>query len=126
MRTEAWLNKKYLTLHPATGEPFADDVRAELMPLCDQEAAQAEYDDMKRLLLGNARHLNAENERLRELIGLAYGHLWMVNNEPGTPRRYPPERAAYEARKLLRDTMTHEQRGLFINRVLATVPGLGA
>lgn len=41
MRTVAWLNKKYMTLHPATSEPFADDVRAELMPLCDQEAAEA-------------------------------------------------------------------------------------
>lgn len=41
MRTTAWLNKKYLTLHPATEDPFADEVRAELMPLCDQEAAEA-------------------------------------------------------------------------------------
>ena len=51
-----------------------------------------------------------ELETLREVVGLAYGHLWMVANEPGTPRRYPPERAVYEARKLL----------------IAQVPGLGA
>ena len=74
MRTIAWLNKKYRTLHLATGEPFAEDVRAELMPLCDQEAAQAEYDDLKALLLGNARHLNTENKRLlaalHELVAL--------------------------------------------------------
>ena len=67
-----------------------------------------------------------ELETLREAVGLAYGYLWLVNNEPGTPRRYSPERAACEARKLLRDTMTHEQRGAFINRVIAAVPGLGA
>lgn len=41
MRTVAWLNKKYMTLHKATSEPFADEVRAELMPLCDQDAAEA-------------------------------------------------------------------------------------
>lgn len=52
-----------------------------------------------------------------EAIATAYGYLWHVNNEPGTPNQYPPERAAYEARKILRDQMTHEQRGLAINRV---------
>lgn len=41
MRTVAWLNKKYGTLHRETGEPFAEEVRAELMPLCDQDAAEA-------------------------------------------------------------------------------------
>ena len=64
-----------------------------------------------------------ECERLRESIGMAYGYLWCVNNEPGTPHQYPPERAAYEARKLLRDTMTSEQRGTFINRAVALVRG---
>lgn len=59
---------------------------------------------------------------LEEKVGLAYGFLWCVNNEPGTPMRCPPERAAYEARKLLRDTMTHEQRGTYINRVVAMIP----
>jgi len=56
-----------------------------------------------------------ENIELREKIAVAYGYLWHVNNEPGTPCQYPPERAAYEARKILRDTMTHEQRGDGIN-----------
>ena len=65
-----------------------------------------------------------ELQALRELVGLAYGHLWCVNNEHGTPANpYLPERAAYEARKLLRDTMTHEQRGVFINRVVMQVFG---
>ena len=65
-----------------------------------------------------------ELTKLREAVGMAYGYLWCVNNEPGTPAAlYPLERAAYEARKLLRDTMTHEQRGVFINRVLPIVRG---
>ena len=58
-----------------------------------------------------------EAERMREAIAVAYGYLWHVNNEPGTPSQYPPERAAYEARKALRDLMTNEQRGEAINRV---------
>lgn len=65
----------------------------------------------------------AELAELREKVGLAYGYLLCVNNEPGTPHQMPPQRAAYEARKLLRDTMTHEERGIFINRVLPLVRG---
>ena len=71
--------------------------------------------------------LQSELALLREAVGIAYGHLWMVNNEHGTPGDiYTPERAAYEARKMLRDTMTHKQRGEFINRVFAQAHGLGA
>jgi hypothetical protein len=61
------------------------------------------------------RQIEKENIELREKIAIAYGYLWHVNNEPMTPCQYPPERAAYEARKILRDTMTHEQRGDGIN-----------
>ena len=68
----------------------------------------------------------AEIERLKDFIGMAYGYLWCVNNEPGTPNQYPPGKAAYEARKLLRDTMTHEQRGDYIHRVVTIVRGIGA
>ena len=82
-----------------------------------QHAAEEPADTAARLALVR------ELDTLRNVVGLAYGHLWMVNNEPGTPRRYPPERAAYEARRLLRDTMTREQRGEFINRVVAQVEG---
>lgn len=67
--------------------------------------------------------LRAENERLRESIGVAYGYLWCVNNEPGTSFQYPPEKAAYAARAVLRDTMTSEQRGTYINRAVALVRG---
>lgn len=58
---------------------------------------------------------------LRAAIGRAYGYLWHVNNEPGTPGQYPPERAAYEARKILRDLLTHEERGQCINDVRAAL-----
>ena len=55
--------------------------------------------------------IKKENMELREKIAIAHGYLWHVNNEPGTPCQYPPERAASEARKILRDTITHEQLG---------------
>jgi hypothetical protein len=52
---------------------------------------------------------------------MAYGYLWCVNNEPGTPNQYSPERAAHEARKHLRGMLTTEQRGHGINDVLPIV-----
>ena len=48
-------------------------------------------------------------------------YLWCVNNEPGTPNQYSPERAAHEARKHLRGMLTTEQRGHGINYVLPIV-----
>lgn len=65
--------------------------------------------------------LQAENDRLRAAMGVAYGYLWWVNNEPGTPHQYAPERAAYEARKVLRDLLTRAERGHFINVVALLV-----
>ncbi len=62
---------------------------------------------------------------LQDKVGMAYGYLWCVNNEPGKPHHMPPERMAYEARKLLRDTMTHDERGQYINAVLPLVRGPG-
>ncbi len=48
----------------------------------------------------------------------AYGHLWHVNNEPMAPIALrSPEKAAYEARKILRDMLTNEQRGEAINKI---------
>lgn len=61
-----------------------------------------------------------------DAIATAYGYLWHVNNEPGTPNRYRPERAAYEARKVLRELLTHEQRGNGINRARAEIMAANA
>lgn len=48
----------------------------------------------------------------------AYGWLWHINNEPMAPATIlSPEKAAYEARKRLRDLLTTEQRGVAINAV---------
>ena len=48
-------------------------------------------------------------------IAEAYGYLWHVNNS-GEGFQFPPERAAHMARRVLRDTMTPEQRGDAINK----------
>jgi hypothetical protein len=51
-------------------------------------------------------------------VKMAYGHLWHINNEPCAPvPMYSPEKAAYEARKHLRDLLTEEERGAAINEV---------
>lgn len=65
----------------------------------------------------HGREVEKERDELLEAVQKAYGYLFHVNNEPGTPNQYPPERAAYEARKILRDFLTHEQRGDGINAV---------
>lgn len=78
-------------------------------------------------LLGAGEHMDTVNaaldavDVLHTAIAAAYGYLWCVNNEPGTPRQYPPERAAYEARKLLRHLLTKEQRGQAVNEALTKV-----
>lgn len=58
----------------------------------------------------------SELQKLRAAIALAYGHLWHVNNEPAAPIRLrSAEECAYEARKVLRGFLTHEERGDAIN-----------
>lgn len=49
---------------------------------------------------------------IRSAAARAYGFLWHVNNEPGTPSpMYSADKAAYRARVALRDQLTNEERG---------------
>lgn len=60
--------------------------------------------------------LEKERDALKAAIATAYGHLWHVNNEPYAPIPiYTPGKAAYAARKVLRELLTSEQRGDAIN-----------
>lgn len=53
-------------------------------------------------------------------IALAYGFLWLINTEPGTPApMFSPERAAYEARKILMGLLTNPEREAGINAAKA-------
>lgn len=62
----------------------------------------------------------SDAEIWKQAVMLAYGHLWHVNNEPMAPiPMRSPEKAAYAARKVLLDLLTHEERGLAINEVRA-------
>ena len=67
--------------------------------------------------VAKAGDLMRDLDKIVDAVGVAYGYLWHVNNDPGTPMQYPPERASYEARRLLRDTLTKEHRGKSINAV---------
>ena len=66
-----------------------------------------------------------------DAIATAYGYLWHVNAAYGAPPEaevlsVTPERAAYEARKALRDLLTSEQRGKGINSVRARLAAMTA
>jgi hypothetical protein len=62
----------------------------------------------------------SDAEKWKQAVMLAYGHLWHVNNEPMAPIPLrSPEKAAYAARRVLLDLLTHEERGLAINEVRA-------
>lgn len=63
----------------------------------------------------------ADGDALREAVKTAYGYLWHVNNEPGTPNQYAPERAAYKARIVLREQLTKDERGEGITVVRAAM-----
>lgn len=75
------------------------------------------------LVLDVAREAVAKVAELEGKVSLAYGYLWHVNNEPGTPMQYSAETAAYSARRALRDLLTTEQRGIAINSVRHEIHG---
>lgn len=60
----------------------------------------------------------------KEAVRLAYGYLWHVNELREAPiPLYPPKRAAYEARKHLRELLTQDERGRGINDTREQVYG---
>lgn len=89
----------------------------------------------RRLVTGEPLHIDIYHPApsvsawVPNAVALAYGLLWHVNAGMDAPAdvRQPsltPEKAAYEARKVLRDLMTKDQRGDGINaaRVMLTAP----
>lgn len=100
---------------PMPGYPCPTMTLRQLVERAREAADRIEADAAK------LEGLRAEVEALKAKIASAYGYLWLVNNDPDAPHQYPPERAAYEARKCLRDTLTKEQRGEGINAALLAV-----
>ncbi len=101
------------------------------MKTIDRLASALEQPGVSRAELDAAadalRAQAASLERLTSNVALAYGHLWHVNNEPMAPIPLrTPDAAAYEARKLLRDLLTTEQRGHAINAVQALIAAKAA
>jgi len=62
--------------YPMAARVLADEVRRRRAKM---DQMQAEYEDMKSLLLGNARNLNLEGERAREHLRLAIDHIAALN-----------------------------------------------
>ena len=88
----------------------------ERLQACIDDPMWADHAEVPKTLL---RQTVEELALLRGSIGVAYGYLWLVNNEPWTPHQYPPEKAAYKARAALRDKLTTAERGRFINAAVA-------
>ena len=105
---------------PADEGPVERPVRPlhERLQACIDDPMWADHAEVPKTLL---RQTLEELALVRAAMGVAYGYLWLVNNEPGTPNRYPPEKAAYQARKALRDKLTQAERGHFINAAIAAV-----
>jgi hypothetical protein len=63
----------------------------------------------------------------RKAVQEAYGWLWHINNEPLSPAPLLSEgKAAYQARKALRELLTSAERGEAINAVTATIDNIKA
>lgn len=103
-------------MDPVLAEVFARHIAA-WMRTGAQHARDAQYwHAAETASVKRIAELEAENAAMLKAVRLAYGHLWHVNNEPAAPIPiYTPEKAAYAARKLLRDLLTSEQRGDGIN-----------
>ncbi|WP_336817247.1 hypothetical protein [Burkholderia gladioli] len=57
-------------------------------------------------------------EKLLATVGTAYGYLWHINEMTEAPiPHYSPAKAAYASRRVLREFLTSEQRGIAINEV---------
>ncbi|WP_186224611.1 hypothetical protein [Burkholderia gladioli] len=60
----------------------------------------------------------SDYEKLLAAVGTAYGYLWHINEMTEAPiPHYSPAKAAYASRRVLREFLTSEQRGIAINEV---------
>jgi len=103
-----------------------DSLRAErdgwIAAVQDRDAIIKQYMEAAAALAAENKVLRDDNTHMTQAMMHAYGHLWHVNNEPMAPvPLYSPEKAAYEARKILRDMLTSEHRGIAINQVQALI-----
>lgn len=93
------------------------DVEAEM----EEEIRQEVADTIKagvQAWMGQQSQDAKRYEELMQAVKLAYGHLWHTNDEPMAPIPLrSPEKASYEARKVLRGMLTTEERGHAISQV---------
>lgn len=99
-------------------QSMRDRMMAVLVPKFG-EAFDGDFDTMLEAI--NAlKRIDASINGGSNAMSRAYGYLWHVNHPEDIPTGHPfmsADRAAVEARKELRDMLTHEQRGEGINCV---------
>jgi len=122
-------NGQIAQLHDFAGTPVAGEPLDEQDVLVIQHAEAghsgpglyAHYDELPEegaIYLDGQLQDSAKGGR--DALSRAYGYLWHVNHPEDIPTGHPymsADRAAVEARKELRDMLTHEQRGEGINWV---------
>jgi len=99
-------------------QSMRDRMMAVLVPKFG-EAFDGDFDAMLEAINALKRIDTSPNGGTNAL-SRAYGYLWHVNHPEDIPTGHPfmsADRAAIEARKELRDMLTHEQRGAGINWV---------
>lgn len=112
-RSTVWAVARALNCLPST---YSDDV-----PTCLEAIRCLET---LRAALAAAPAVSAPAE-WRKAVQEAYGWLWHINNEPLAPAPLLPEgKAAYQARKALRELLTSAERGDAINAVTAAIDNM--
>ena len=106
------------------GEPCLVCERNDALTAGAQPVSHDSIEFPLKLVTAERDALRADAAHMTEAIMHAYGHLWHVNTEPMAPIPLrSPEAAAYEARKILRDMLTNEQRGIAINAIDLAMKG---
>jgi hypothetical protein len=120
------MNTKQSTAKPMSEWTDADAIKDLLGTLEKHQGAIercARHAKAIRALL-SAQSVKVEDAK--NAIKTAYGYLWHVNAAKDAPAEcnvlsITPEEAAYKARKVLRNLLTHEQIGEGINEVRAAI-----
>lgn len=120
LRAETADQQKVIAAYEMCNPPWAQELRDKLT--LAEQAAKWESDLCKQALEDHTM-LREQVRVLREALALAYGHLWRINEEPGTPSPiYPAMQGAYVARKILSGLLTTDQRGGGIDAARKAAP----
>lgn len=86
----------------------------------EMERLREDHEAELAALRAEKEKAEAERDSLRAAAMLAYGYLWSVQIEPGTPG-LPPHKAMSAARIALRDALDNDERKAGIEQVRAAL-----